>query len=374
MEPPNGPPMGLSGNMGLLEKKTDKIADTSGIDDHKRVDSVSDFNESKKEKRKLKKRHTVSVGTEIAHYENHESKEHRKSVQFNAASFVKHNIQPGSPSKSPKKSSIVPSSVEALKASAAAKEQQIYPTKAVVLEQCVEFDKWVKLRANCMEKLHTFVAAILAVDEKRRGNICLKQMMWLLQMHRNIIFHLVTLFRQFDLRWKCQGEMCQPKQDMLLYVISLSASLDFVNVDPFVDWVGVDLRMNPFVITTCIDGTTAEVEGLSLHENLCDPELEQECAALGKILYQYVAGTSVYTPRERRRLVTTEDRPDADSDNETEDKYVETGIIRVKKIVLYQWLKNWTKSLVLERKWVAFRTSVHHRNKRLVRSGSCNNN
>jgi hypothetical protein len=254
-------------------------------------------------------------------------------------------------------------------------EPIIYPTKALVLTHCEEFDRWVKLRANCMGKLHTFATAIVAIDEKRRGEICQSQLIFLLQMHRNVTSKLISLFRAFDGNWSCHGTMIDTRNDMLDYIKSIAHSLDFLCMDPFIEWIGVDTRLNPFVLLQRIDDSAAEVDECKLHSELNDPEIMNECSGLGRMLYKYYTNTLILTPRELRRRVTTEDRINTDDvhtqeqhEDAVEDATITRGVARMQFMVLARWWKGWQKSRVYEKKWTEFRSNIVHMNKRLVRT------
>jgi hypothetical protein len=172
------------------------------------------------------------------------------------------------------------------------------------MELAVQMPQWITLRESYMKQLYELAQLVSRGKIKENDDARRQQFLLLLVALRKVSIRIITEYK-FQLGMASETrepEYMTAARSIKPYILSMVTCLDYLSVQPFLSWIGVQTTSNPFLSTTSIDGASAELDGASLAYDLRFVSAEDlhACAEMSSVLATIVEQDQ--KKQERRRL------------------------------------------------------------------------
>jgi len=197
------------------------------------------------------------------------------------------------------------------------------------MELAVQMPQWITLRESYMKQLYELAQLVSRGKIKENDDARRQQFLLLLVALRKVSIRIVTEYKfQLDMASETrEPEYMTAARSIKPYILSMVTCLDYLSVQPFLSWIGVQTTSNPFLSTARIDGASAELDGASLAYDLrfVNAEDMHACVEMSSVLAIVVEQDQKKQERRRLRaeqgLAAVQDAPPAEDldDDEQEE-------------------------------------------------------
>lgn len=182
-------------------------------------------------------------------------------------------------------------------------------------ETAVQFPQWITLRDSYVAQLRDMFGILLSMsssllqDDARRQHFVL-----LLLALRKVSTRIIGEYKHHVDRAVAtsSAEHRGAARIIKKYLLTMPSSLDYLNLEPFASWIGVNPVLNPLLCSTSIAGASAAIYGNRLAFDLeMNPEELELTQSMGSVLWRVIS--------RRRRDYGEEKNEDAENDDGDDD-------------------------------------------------------